>query len=58
MTKGPRFKCENQNTNDNRRKANKRKTNMNSLAEDVKQATLLGMSYGEYQAYKKENGIC
>ena len=57
MTKGPRFKCENQNTNDNRRKANKRKTNMNSLAEDVKQATLLGMSYGEYQAYKKENGI-
>ena len=54
----PRFKCENQNTAENARKAKKRKANMVSLAEEVRQATLLGMSYGEYQAYKKENGKC
>lgn len=56
MERSPRFKCENQNTKSNRAKAKKRQNNMASLAEDVKQATLLGMSYGEYQAYKKENG--
>lgn len=52
----PRFKCENQNTAENARKAKKRKANMVSLAEEVKEAAKLGMSYGEYQAYKKENG--
>ena len=43
MERSPRFKCENQNTKSNRAKAKKRQNNMASLAEDVKQATLLGM---------------
>ena len=46
------------NTPENKRKASKRKANMISLAEEVREATKLGMSYGEYQAYKKENGLC
>ena len=54
----PRFKCENQNTAENARKAKKRQASMMSLAEEAKEAKRLGMSYGEYQAYKKENGKC
>lgn len=44
------------NTPENKRKSKKRKANMVSLAEEAKEAAKLGMSYGEYQAYKKENG--
>ena len=38
------------NTPENKRKAKKRKDNMVSLAEEVKEAAKLGMSYGEYVA--------
>ena len=42
------------NTSENKRQAKKRKSNMVSLAEEAKEAARLGMSYGEYQVYKRE----